>query len=81
MSVKYLNIMSCTTANLTIKTKTRLKLSRRPNKLAGSAVRFVDWNLLDSGLDREGLDDTMRFRPFWTATVRQLSHVPWSQDR
>lgn len=80
-SVKYLNIMICTMANLTIKTKTRLKLSRRPNKLAGSAISFVDWNMLDSGLDREGLDDTTRFRPFWTATVRQLSHVPWSGDR
>lgn len=68
-------------ANLAIKTKARLKLSRRPNQVAGSAVRFVVWNILDSGWDREGLDDTTGFRPFWTATVRQLSHVPWSRDR
>lgn len=80
MSVKYLNIMICTMANVAIKTKMRLKLSRRPNKLAGRAV-FLDWNMSDSGLDREGQNDTTRFRPFWTATVRQLSHVPWSRDR
>lgn len=70
MSVKFLNIMICTVVNLAIKTKTRLKLSRRPNKLAGSAFRFVDWNMLGSGLDREGLDDTMKFRPF----TRQMIH-------
>ena len=67
MSVKFLDIMICTAVNLAIKTKTRLKLSRRPNKLA---FRFVDWNMLGSGLDREGLDDTMKFRPF----TRQMMH-------